>query len=330
MPEIRQNPATKEWVIVATERAKRPEDFARPPKPHRVPRFSKKCPFCPGHEDQTPPEISSNRDERGAWSVRVVPNRFAALVPEGGTVREEDLDFFRRIPGFGRHEVIIETPVHNASFGRIDDEKAFEIVSAYHERYLALSRDKRVKLITIFRNYGREAGTSLEHPHSQIVATPIVPLHIRHRLEEATRYHDDNGECVFCRIIQAERKENERVVMEGDGFIVIEPFAARSPFETWIIPLEHRSTFGEATFAELTGFARVLNRVLDKIARALGNPAYNMVIQTAPTNEEGEDYFHWHVKLFPRVATPAGFELGTGVYINTVLPEAAAGYLKKI
>jgi len=329
MPEIRQNPATKEWVIVATERAKRPEDFIKLARPRRVPRFSKKCPFCPGHEDQTPPEISSSRDEHGTWTVRVVPNRFAALVPEGDSIREEDFDFFRKMPGVGRHEVIIETPLHNASLGRIGDDKALEIVSTYHERYRCLSRDKRFKLITIFRNYGREAGTSLEHPHSQIVATPIVPLHIRHRLEEATRFYDDTGECVFCRIIESERKEKDRIVMEGDGFIVIEPFAARSPFETWILPLEHRSTFGEATLAELGGFARILNRVLEKFVQVLQDPAYNMVIQTAPTNEEDEDYYHWHVKLFPRVTTPAGFELGTGVYINTVLPEAAAEYLKK-
>jgi len=330
MPEIRQNPATKEWVIVATERAKRPEDFVKPAKPRRIPRFSKKCPFCPGNESQTPPEIASNRDDRGAWTIRVVPNRYAALVPEGDSIREEDFDFFRRMPGYGRHEVIIETPLHNASLGRVDDEKAFEIVSTYYERYRCLSRDKRIKLITVFRNYGREAGTSLEHPHSQSVATPIVPLHIRHRLEEATRFYDDTGDCVFCRIIESEKKEKDRIVMEGEGFIVIEPFASRSPFETWILPLEHRATFGEATLTELTGFARILRRVLEKFVSALQDPAYNMVIQTAPTNEEGEEYYHWHVKLFPRMTTPAGFELGTGVYIDTVLPEAASKYLRMV
>jgi UDPglucose--hexose-1-phosphate uridylyltransferase len=329
MSEIRQNPATKEWVIVATERAKRPEDFVKLAKPRRVPRFSKKCPFCPGHEDQTPPEISSYRTERGAWTVRVVPNRFAALSPGGDSIREENIDFFRRMPGLGQHEVIIETPLHNLSLGRTGDEKALEIVSMYHERFRCLSRDKRFKLITIFRNYGREAGTSLEHPHSQIVATPVVPFHIRHRLEEATRFFDDTGECVFCRIIESEQKEKIRVVMQADGFIVIEPFASRSPFETWILPLRHRSTFGEAAADEIGGFARILNRVLEKFVRVLQDPAFNMVIQTAPTNEEEEDYYHWHVKLFPRVTTPAGFELGTGVYINTVLPEAAAEYLRK-
>jgi UDPglucose--hexose-1-phosphate uridylyltransferase len=329
VPEIRQNPETKEWVIIATERAKRPEDFIMPAKPRRVPRFSKRCPFCPGHEEQTPPEITSNRDECGAWTVRVIPNRYAALVPEENSVREEDHAFFRRVHGFGAHEVIVETPIHNASLGRVGDEKAFEIVSMYYERFRVLSADKRFKLVTIFRNYGREAGTSLEHPHSQIVATPIVPLHVRHRLEEATRFYDDNGMCLFCKIIEMERKEKDRVVMEGDGFLVIEPFASRSPFETWIIPLEHHSTFGAASFAELAGFARILNRVLEKFVRGLGDPAFNMIIHTAPTNEENEDYYHWHVKIFPRMTTPAGFELGTGVYINTALPEAAARYLKK-
>lgn len=330
MPEIRQNPATKEWVIVSTERAKRPEELIKPVKKRRVPRFSRRCPFCPGHETQTPPEITANRDERGKWTMRVVPNRFPALVPEGESVREEDCNFFRSMPGLGKHEVIVETPVHNASLGLVDDEKAFEVVSMYYERYRALSQDKRFKLITIFRNHGREAGTSLEHPHSQIVATPVVPLHIRHRLEEATRFNDDTGECLFCRIIEMERKEKTRVVMEGDGFMVIEPFASRSPFETWILPLEHRSTFGAATFSELTGFARILNRTLGKFARGLKDPAYNMVIQNTPTSEENEDYYHWHVKIFPRITTPAGFELGTGVYINTLLPEDATKYLRKL
>ena len=325
---MRQNPATKEWVIVATERAKRPEEFVTTARKPRVPRFSKRCPFCPGHEDRTPPEIVSNRDSKGRWSMRVVPNRFPALVPDLAAVREEDVDFFRRMPGLGQHEVIVETPAHDASFGRVGDDKALEIVSMYRSRYRSLSQDKRFKLITIFRNYGRDAGTSLEHPHSQIVATPVVPLHIRHRLEEATRFYDDTGGCLFCKIIESEKKEKDRIVCEEEGFIVIEPFASRGPFETWIIPLMHRSTFGETSAAELTGFARVLNHVLERFVRALRDPSYNMVIQTAPTNEENEDYYHWHVKLFPRMTTPAGFELGTGVYINTVLPEEAAKYLR--
>jgi len=330
MPEIRQNPATKEWVIIATERAKRPEDFitAETVK-EQVPDFDEDCPFCPGHEESTPPEIMSRR-LNGNWSLRVVPNKFPALIPEGEPVREKEFDLFRRMDGLGQHEVIIETPHHNASFGQISDEKALEIVTAYRERYRILSEDKRFKLVKIFRNQGKAAGTSLEHPHSQIVATPVVPLHIRHRLEEATRFYDDHGQCVFCRIIEMEMKEKDRVVMEEDGFLVIEPFAARVPFETWILPREHHATFGETTDSELRGFAKVLNRILEKFLRGLHNPAYNLVFRTAPTGDEEEEYYHWHVQIIPRLTTPAGFELGTGVYINITLPEVTAKFLRKV
>ncbi|MCK4236424.1 MAG: DUF4931 domain-containing protein, partial [Candidatus Krumholzibacteria bacterium] len=176
MPEIRQNPATREWVIIATERAKRPEDFVdEKDEEEDVPEYLESCPFCPGNEGKTPPEIMSYRTNGGKWTLRVVPNKFPALVPEGVPVREEDLDFFRRMDGLGQHEVIIETPKHNTGFGRIDDEKALEIVTAYRDRYIDLSKDKRFKLVKVFRNQGKDAGTSIEHPHSQIVATPIVP-----------------------------------------------------------------------------------------------------------------------------------------------------------
>ncbi|OQX84536.1 MAG: galactose-1-phosphate uridylyltransferase, partial [Candidatus Latescibacteria bacterium 4484_7] len=253
MPEIRQDPATKEWVIIATDRAKRPEDFARTEKKKKLPRHSSRCPFCPGNESKTPGEIYSNRDGNGNWTLRVVPNKFPALVSDGSPLREEKLDFFRRVSGIGDHEVIIESPYHNDSFGEIDDDKAFEIVAAYHLRYRELSRDKRLKLVKIFRNHGVEAGTSLEHPHSQIVATPVVPLHIRHQLEEATRFYDNHGECVFCRLIDMELKVKSRVVTKEHGFLVIEPFASRMPFETWVIPLEHHATFGEIDAMELKG-----------------------------------------------------------------------------
>jgi UDPglucose--hexose-1-phosphate uridylyltransferase len=329
MPEIRQNPATKEWVIIATERAKRPEDFARGASAEEpLPEHSDDCPFCPGNEDQTPPEITANRTD-GAWSLRVVPNKFPALVPHGEEERAVELSFFRRMDGLGQHEVIVETPLHNASFGIIEDAKALEIVTSYRDRYLELSADKRFKLVKIFRNHGKSAGTSLIHPHSQIVAAPVVPLHIRHRLEEATRFYDDHGQCVFCRIIEMEHQERDRVVMDEDDFIAVVPFAARFPFETWVLPREHHATFGEVTDAGLAGFAHVLNRILEKFHRGLGNPAYNMVVRTAPSGDEGEDYYHWHVQIIPRLTTPAGFELGTGVYINTALPEATAQFLRR-
>jgi UDPglucose--hexose-1-phosphate uridylyltransferase len=329
MPEIRQNPATREWVIIATERAKRPEDFVDAKETREaIPPFDSDCPFCPGSEDKTPPEIAVSRTN-GEWSLRVVPNKFPALVPVGEDEREEHANFFRCMHGLGQHEVIIETPRHDISLGHVEDDKALEIVTAYRDRYRALVADKRFKLVKIFRNQGRSAGTSLIHPHSQIVATPVVPLHIRHRLEEATRYFDNHGQCVFCHMIEMELKELKRVVMEDDAFIVIAPFAARVPFETWILPRAHNATFGEVDNAGLAGFARILNRFLERFNRALNNPAYNMMIRTAPSGEEGEEYYHWHAHIFPRLTTPAGFELGTGVYINTSLPEATAEFLRR-
>jgi UDPglucose--hexose-1-phosphate uridylyltransferase len=330
MPEIRQNPATKEWVIIATERAKRPEDFVSgEPKISDPPDHEDTCPFCPGNEGKTPPEVMRVKGTNGKWRIRVVPNKFAALVPEGNVERDEESDFFRSMDGVGKHEVVVETPRHDVSFGQISDTKAFEIVDVYHKRYLELLEDDRFKLVKIFRNHGKAAGTSLEHPHSQIVATPIVPLHIRHRLEAATRYFDDHGHCVFCRMIEMEKKEKERVVLENERFIVIEPFAARVPFETWIISKEHRATFGETSGIELKEFGKTLNLVIGKLRRSLQNPAYNLVIRTAPSGEEGEEYYHWHVQVIPRLTTSAGFELGTGVFINTTFPEMTADFLRK-
>lgn len=335
MPELRQDPATREWVVVATERARRPEDFSRGDAREQLPAYVADCPFCPGNESMTPPELWANRDGWGqpdgpGWTVRVVPNKFAALVPSANLEREEEHGFFRSMEGFGAHEVVIEGPAHNGDLCEQSDEKVEEIVEACRTRYLALEKDKRYRLVTIFRNRGREAGTSLEHPHSQILATPIVPLHIRQRLEEATRYYDNHGRCVFCEMIDWEREDAERMISDEDGFAVFAPFGARVPFELYIMPHVHRSTFGEITDLEATAFARVLRRTLGRLNRAIGNPPYNLVVRTAPFADRGEDFYHWHCKIVPRLTTAAGFELGTGVYINVSLPEETAAYLRKV
>ncbi|MBN2071758.1 MAG: galactose-1-phosphate uridylyltransferase [Candidatus Krumholzibacteriota bacterium] len=332
MSELRQNPCTKEWVIIATERAKRPEEFSGGMGPDNQPRpaFMAECPFCPGNENETPPEILAFRNRKDEWILRVVPNKFAALSPEGEAVREEESDFFRSMNGFGKHEVIIESRLHNASFGQISDNAALRIIDAYYQRFQDLSADRRFKLIKIFRNCGSTAGTSLEHPHSQIVATPVVPLHIRHRLESAMRYYDDHGDCVFCTMIEKEKEEKERLIIDEPGFIAFTPFAARVPFETWIIPERHMSTFGEISKTEQKSLARIINRIMEKINRGLDSPAYNMIVRTAPSGEDNEEYYHWHIQIIPRLTTPAGFELGTGVYINTSLPEETSRFLREI
>ncbi len=332
MSEIRQDVTTNEWVIIATERAKRPYDFKKEAKA-LPPEFLENCPFCPGHEDQTPPELLAYRQDGRpngpGWWVRVIPNKFAALSP-GEVERSIEDGFFRRMSGVGRHEVLIESPKHNLYFPFLEDHQAEEIILALRERYLALRQDPTAKVVIIFKNHGAAAGTSLEHPHCQMVSTPIVPQSLRRRLASATRYYDENGGCIYCDMIHIERTAKRRVVEETDQHLVIHPFASRSPFETWILPKHHQASFGQLNFDEAKALGRVLRLTLAKIFAILGNPDYNLVIHTAPFQDEEKDFFHWYLRVIPRVSTTAGFEIGSGIFINTALPEETAPFMHDI
>jgi UDPglucose--hexose-1-phosphate uridylyltransferase len=334
MPELRQDPATKQWVIIARERAKRPHDFMKKEPFPLLPAYKEDCPFCPGNERMTPPETMAYRRGGPAngpgWWVRVVPNKFAALVPDGSLSRKEEDGLFRKMDGVGHHEVIIETPQHNQCIALMEDKQVEEVLLTYRERYLTLREDPRFKLIIIFKNHGRAAGTSLEHPHSQLVATPIVPLSIRYRFEKAASHFDDDGTCVYCDIIREGLRAPSRIVMETERFLVFHPFASRAPFETWILPKEHEASFGSITMEEAKEFARVLKTTLFKLYKGLNNPDYNYILHTAPIKDEHEDYFHWHLQILPRLVTPAGFELGTGMFINTALPEETADFIRNL
>lgn len=332
MSEIRQDVTTNEWVILATERAKRPHEFAQPVK-EPPPDFSEKCPFCPGNEGKTPAELLAYRNSGSAngpgWWVRVIPNKFAALEPSGDIDREIEHGLFRKMRGVGHHEVLIETPKHNLYIPYMEDRQVEEIIIALRERYQELRKDPFVRVIVIFKNHGSTAGTSLEHPHSQIVATPIVPQSLRRRLAVATRYYDDNGGCLYCDIMKMEKEAGQRVVEDTNDFIVIHPYASRSPFETWILPKRHAASFGKITTDESKALGKVLRRTLEAIFKILGNPDFNMVIHTAPIKDEEEDYFHWYMRIIPRVTTTAGFELGSGIFINTAPPEVTAESLRQ-
>lgn len=335
MPELRQNTATKEWVIISTERAKRPEEFGGGPVVEAAEEVKNHCPFCEGNEGMTPPEIIAFRTygtkpNSPGWWVRVIPNAYPALVAQGSHKRVREMDFFNYMDGLGEHEVIVESPKHDIHIATMEEKQVEEIFLAYRERYVALCEDSRFELITIFKNHGKGAGTSIKHPHSQLIATPVVPSHIRHRVEEAMRYFDDSGKCVHCDMIEKERECGERVVFETDNFIVFEPFAARSPFETAILPKRHSSSFGSITPELSKELAFTMKKTLEKIYRGLNNPDYNYVITSSPCHESNEEYFHWHVLIMPRVTAVAGFELGSGIYINTVIPEKAAKYLREI
>ena len=333
MPQMRQDPTTKERVIIASERARRPHDFRKEKPPLERPRFKKDCPFCPGNEHLTPPETLAYR--RGGppngpgWWVRVVPNKFPALIPDGSVERKEEKGFFRLMDGVGNHEVVIGSPIHNQLFPLMDEYQVSEVLLAYRERYLALREDPRIKLIIVFKNHGLAAGTSLEHTHSQIVGTTVVPSNIRTKLQQAARHYDDHGTCVYCDMIDEELGSGKRIVMDTDRFVVLHPFASRSPFETWIVPKEHNASFGSISMEDSKTFARVLKSTLFKIHSALNDPDYNYVIHTAPVKDEGEDYYHWHLQIIPRLTTTAGFEMGSGMSINVSFPEETAAFLRE-
>jgi UDPglucose--hexose-1-phosphate uridylyltransferase len=334
MPELRQDPATKEWVIIATERMQRPHEFRRAAARPAQPEYDPECPFCPGREGRTPPELLSRRETGAAnepgWSVRVIPNKFAALVPVGNTERLLLDGFFRHMDGVGYHEVVIETAGHNRFIHSMSQAEVEEVLHAYRDRYLGLRQDRRVKLILIFKIHGEAAGTSLKHPHSKIVATPVVPAYVRRKCEEAIRYFDATGRCLYMDILNAEAQSGQHVILETDCFLVFHPFASHVPFETWIVPKRHRPSFGQASMEELRDLAAILKESLHRLAGLLNDPDYNYVIHSAPVDGEDEEYFLWHLEIVPRLTQIAGFEIGSGMRINTACPEETARAMREI
>jgi UDPglucose--hexose-1-phosphate uridylyltransferase len=328
MPEIRQNIITRDWVIIASERAARPDDFKRPHELVTLPRYESSCPFCPGNEHLTGQELL-RIDKESAWQVRVVPNRYPALAPEGERIRTVK-GICRSMTGVGIHEVIVEHPRHDIVPALYDDSHFADVLATFRERYAAARRDPRVEAIIIFSNHGEAAGTSLQHPHSQITATPVVPSQIRTRIDEATRYFDDNGDCLFCRTLREELMSGERIIVEGADFVAFHPFAALSPFHTWIFPRRHMSSFEETTDTELLGLASVLRKTLAKLYYGLNDPDYNYTIRSTPTDLAATEYFHWYLSIVPRVLRTAGFELGSGMFINPSVPEESAAFLRSV
>lgn len=329
MPQFRQDFITKEWVIVAPERAKRPDEFAK--KAHEkalCPARDPSCPFCPGNEGLTPPPVLV-RNHGESWWIRVVPNKFAAVDARLSPKREA-VGGFLAAQGFGIAEVVVESPAHNTSLGLLPAEAVKGVLDVYKERYTALSKNDAIDMVTIFRNHGAGAGTSLVHPHSQIIATPIVPPHIRHPMQQALLYHDAYGRCPYCVMIEEELSNGARIVIEGKSFVVLCPFASRSPFETRIFPKRHFSRFDSISEDELAELAQALRLLLKKLHAGLGDPDYNLVVHTSPTSDGEIHYDHLRFAIVPRLTTPAGFEMGSGIFINIMAPEDAAAFLREV
>lgn len=328
MPELRKDPISGRWVIISVERGKRPSDFVSPTQKRKAGGF---CPFCPGNEHTTTSEIiafrpASTPPNSPGWSLRVVPNKFPALQIQGDLTKAGE-GVFDKMNGIGAHEVIIETPDHLLSLSTMPQRAVEDVLWAYSFRLNDLKKDTRLKYVLIFKNEGEVAGASLEHTHTQLIALPIVPKTVKEEMESAKKYYDNKERCIFCDIINQEIATDKRVIYENDKYVAISPFAPRDPFETWILPKSHESNFRpvDNSFASL---AEILQRTLKQIDKVLDNPPYNFILHTSPFKEEINDYYHWHIEIIPRLLKRAGFEWGSGFYINPTPPEEATKFMR--
>ncbi|MBM3812558.1 MAG: galactose-1-phosphate uridylyltransferase [Acidimicrobiia bacterium] len=329
MPELRKDPVTGRWVIIATERSRRPSDFVREAPPQLAITL---CPFCPGNEQKTPPEVLAFRNGGGAnqpgWTHRVVPNKFPALRVEGELLREGE-GIYDKMNGIGAHEVFIESPDHDTALADLPEKAMEELLWAFRHRVADLKKDPRLRYLMLFKNHGEPAGSSLLHSHSQLIALPVVPKRVREEIDGAHRYYDFKERCIYCDIVRAEIADGERVVMETEHFLTISPYAPRFPFECWIVPRRHGSHFENMDTSITANLAWVLRMLLRQMDKVLEQPAYNFMIHTAPVQDGPLTYYHWHVEVIPRLTRVAGFEWGTGFYINPTPPEESARYLRE-
>ena len=327
MPELRKDYVTDTWVVFSPSRSRRPSDYESQTRATA----KSGCPFCPGHEGMTPPEILAYRKEgppnSPGWWIRCVPNAYPALQIEG-ELHRRITPIFHSMNGIGAHEIIVETPDHDAHLAELSDFQAQEVITAYKQRYLDLTRDKRFRYILIFKNHGEPAGASISHPHSQLIATPIVPRRVTDEVNGVTRYYEaTGGVCLYCDLVATELREGARIVSENGAFVALSPFAARFPFETWILPKNHEMAFEDLTDAERAPLASMIKDVLGRLDHILGDPPFNYYIHTSPCDHR-EVRYHWHLEITPRLTRMAGFERGTGFYINSVMPEDAASILR--
>lgn len=339
MSELRHDPLSKRWVIIAAERSRRPEDFAVLDEATPDTGF---CPFCAGNEDKTPPEIAAVRPAGGAangpgWTVRVIPNKYPALSIEGQLERHGE-GLYDRMRGVGAHEVVVESPQHALHMGDMEASHLEDVLAIAQDRVRDLGRDQRFKYVLLFKNYGAPAGTTLAHPHMQIIATPVTPRAISVELDSARAHFQLKERCLYCDLIEQEIDARERIVSLDEHFAVLAPYASRFPFELLVIPRRHAHAFPDEGRPALSALARCLKETLARLKSVLRDPPYNFVLHTSPNTEtlhRRRNYwdtlvfdYHWHIEILPRLTRVAGFEWGTGFYINPTAPEEAAAFLR--
>jgi len=328
MPELRKDPILGRWVIISVERGKRPTDFVSPAKRKK----GGFCPFCPGNEYTTPPEIlafrpGGSKPNEPGWTLRVMPNKFPALQISGELMKQGE-GLYDKMNGIGAHEVIIETPEHNLSLATMTQKAVEDVLWAYYLRLTDLKKDIRLRYVLIFKNEGESAGATLEHTHTQLIGLPIVPRTVKDEMQGAKNHYDLRERCIFCDIIRQELADGRRLIYENDGYLAIAPFAPRAPFETWILPKHHESAFAPQR-QSFTSLAEILQRVLKQFDKILDVPPYNFIVHTSPFNDEQNEYYHWHIEFVPKLTKIAGFEWGSGFYINPVPPEEAAKFMRE-
>lgn len=330
MPELRKDPILGRWIIISEKRGNRPTDFIVEEETVT----GGFCPLCPGNENTTPSEVLAFGREAGkgkdtpGWEVRVVPNKYPALIIEGELVKQGE-GLYDRMSGIGAHEVIIEGPGHNDVFTELPTSHMSLVFQAFRDRIRDLERDPRFRYVMVFKNYGKAAGASLEHSHSQLVALPILPRMIVSELDGALSYFKYKERCVFCDIIRQEMQMNTRVVCQNEHFITTTPFAPRTPFEMWIMPKRHTSSFSKESNYRLESLSQIFSESLKRLTACIPKVPYNFVLHTQPLRTHDLEYFHYHFEIVPKLTSIAGFEWGSGFYINPMPPETAAKYLRE-
>ncbi|MFH0791348.1 MAG: galactose-1-phosphate uridylyltransferase [Candidatus Omnitrophota bacterium] len=340
MPELRKDPIIGRWVIIATERARRPDQFVT--QAQEGPAAEGDCPFCEGNESKTPPEIYAVRpnqtpaNTRG-WELRVVPS-IAPFLRIEGELDRRGKGLYDLMNGIGAHEIVIETNQHIANIADLSEGQISRIITCYIDRIIDLDKDRRFKYVLVFKNHGWTAGAGrITHSRSQLIATPVNPKRVKEELVGARQYYEYHERCVFCDLIKQEIESKNRLILDIDGFIAVTPFAARFPFEVWVLPKKHSCDFVSLDMDARLNLARIMKKVLLKLKKGLNDPPYNYIIHTAPFRHEKTGYwksidydYHWHIEIMPRLTRVAGFEWGTGCYICPLPPENAAQFLREV
>ncbi len=314
MSEVRRNPFTGEWTHYAQNRNKRPYEFL-----HKIERKfigNEGCPFCGGHEDKTTPPLYQDGED-DSWRIRVFPNMFPTVEKETETILENP--FYEQISGRGMHEVLVDTPHHEETIDQFSLTQLERIFVVLQERYCKMMWAEEVKYIQVFKNCGPSAGMSIRHSHWQIVGVPIMP-----QREDLMQHHMQKEDCLFCKMLAYEKEQGTRIVEENQDFLAITPYASRFPYELWICPKRHISSFADAKTEELKSLAVMFKGLLPKISSLRKDVGYNICMIDGQIKGD----FHWHIEILPRIGGFAGFEYATGSYINCILPEQAAEYYR--